>query len=344
MLKNKVTIIGLGNAGCKVTHEFQKLGYNTLLANGSIQDIKVLGNASNVYHLQGYDGFGGDRGKAMDCLSENMEFVEKLRNIESEIIYLIFSTGGSTGSSLGTICAELLLEENEDRIVCCVPILPTKDEPYVKHKNTFQCIKEIDNLNELSSCIFIDNNKSDDLKKINSSFVNLLDAFLTDSSYSNKNNFDSSERIEMIKDKGAMIISKLSTEKLDKLVPSLTTDNIFAPLQNDSIVGNIGVINSLASGIDISSVIGALGKPLNVYEGYNAKNTITVVSGLSYPINHIVELGEKAKKIEEERKRNREAAKVTLGDITFNDNTTEKKEVKKEKKMSRFELLQSLKK
>ena len=47
--------------------------------------------------------------------------------------------------------------------------------------------------------------------------------------------------IEMIKDKGAMIISKLSTEKLDKLVPSLTTDNIFAPLQNDSIVGNIGV-------------------------------------------------------------------------------------------------------
>ena len=103
MLKNKVTIIGLGNAGCKVTHEFQKLEYNTLLANGSIQDIKVLGNASNVYHLQGYDGFGGDRGKAMDCLSENMEFVEKLRNIESEIIYLIFSTGGSTGSSLGTI-------------------------------------------------------------------------------------------------------------------------------------------------------------------------------------------------------------------------------------------------
>ena len=344
MLKNKVTVIGLGNAGCKVTHEFQKLGYDTLLANGSIQDIKVLGNASNVYHLQGYDGFGGDRSKAMNCLSENMEFVEKLRNIESEIIYLIFSTGGSTGSSLGTICAELLLEENEDRIVCCVPILPTKDEPYVKHKNTFQCIKEIDNLNELSSCIFIDNNKSDDLKKINSSFVNLLDAFLTDSSYSNKNNFDSSERIEMIKDKGAMIISKLSNEKLNKLVPSLTSENIFAPLQNDNIVGNIGIINSLGNGVNTSEIIGALGKPLNVYEGYNAKNTITVVSGLSYPINHIVELGENAKKIEEERERNKKEATATLGDISFNDNISDKKEVKKEKKMSRFELLQSLKK
>ena len=141
-----------------------------------------------------------------------------------------------------------------------------------------------------------------------------------------------------------MIISKLSTEKLDKLVPSLTKENIFAPLQNDSVVGNIGVINSLASGIDISSVIGALGKPLNVYEGYNAKNTITVVSGLSYPINHIVELGENAKKIEEERERNKKEAKASLGDITFNDNINDKKEVKKEKKMSRFELLQSLKK
>ena len=103
----------------------------------------------------------------------------------------------------------------------------------------------------------------------------------------------------MIKDKGAMIISKLSNEKLNKLVPSLTSENIFAPLQNDNIVGNIGIINSLGNGVDTSEIIGALGKPLNVYEGYNAKNTITVVSGLSYPINHIVELGEKAKKIEE---------------------------------------------
>ena len=148
----------------------------------------------------------------------------------------------------------------------------------------------------------------------------------------------------MIKDKGAMIISKLSNEKLDKLVPSLTSENIFAPLQNDNIVGNIGIINSLGNGVDTSEIIGALGKPLNVYEGYNAKNTITVVSGLSYPINHIVELGENAKKIEEERERNKKEATATLGDISFNDNISDKKEVKKEKKMSRFELLQSLKK
>ena len=343
MLKDRVTIIGLGNAGCKITNEFQKLGYKTLLVNGSIQDLKILGNAANVHLLKGYDGFGGDRSRAMDCLSSNMEFVETLRNINSEIIYLIFSTGGSTGSSLGTLCAELLLEEDENRIVCCVPVLPNKEEPYVKHKNTFQCVKEIENLTELSSCIFIDNNKYSDLSKINSAFVNLLNTFLTDSSYSNKNNFDSSERIEMIKDKGAMILSKLCTEKLnDKLIPSLTYDNIFAPLQNDHVVGNIGIINSTDRGVDVSALIGELGKPSNLYEGYNAKNTLTVVSGLTFPIDHIVELGTKAKQIEEERLRSKEAAKTTLGDIIFGE-TREKVEVKKEKKMSKFELLQSLK-
>ena len=51
-----------------------------------------------------------------------------------------------------------------------------------------------------------------------------------------------------------------------------------------------------------------------------------------------------AKKIEEERERNKKEATATLGDISFNDNISDKKEVKKEKKMSRFELLQSLKK
>ena len=54
-IKKNTMIIGLGNCGCKITKLFADMGYSTMFANGSEQDLKVLGNMKNIYKLEGYD-------------------------------------------------------------------------------------------------------------------------------------------------------------------------------------------------------------------------------------------------------------------------------------------------
>ena len=58
VIKKNTMIIGLGNCGCKITKLFADMGYSTMFANGSEQDLKVLGNMKGIYKLDGYDGFG----------------------------------------------------------------------------------------------------------------------------------------------------------------------------------------------------------------------------------------------------------------------------------------------
>lgn len=39
-IKKNTMIIGLGNCGCKITKLFADMGYSTMFANGSEQDLK----------------------------------------------------------------------------------------------------------------------------------------------------------------------------------------------------------------------------------------------------------------------------------------------------------------
>lgn len=96
-LKNDVLFLGLGNCGCKIAREFAEMGYKTMFANGSEQDLKLLGNLQNIYRLKNYDGFGGNREKALDCLQENDEFLEAIQNIKEQVIFVTYGGGGSTG-------------------------------------------------------------------------------------------------------------------------------------------------------------------------------------------------------------------------------------------------------
>ena len=124
-IKKNTMIIGLGNCGCKITKLFADMGYSTMFANGSEQDLKVLGNMKGIYKLDGYDGFGGHRERAMECLCDNVEFTEALEKIEQGIIILIYAVGGSTGSGLSAVVAQYIKDVyGDDKIIVTVPVLP----------------------------------------------------------------------------------------------------------------------------------------------------------------------------------------------------------------------------
>ena len=317
-IKKNTMIIGLGNCGCKITKLFADMGYSTMFANGSQQDLKVLGNMKGIYKLDGYDGFGGHRERAMKCLCDNVEFTEALEKIEQKIIILIYAVGGSTGSGLSAVVAQYIKDVyGENKIIVTVPVLPKENEAINRHKNSYQAVQELMSLDGIGATFFLDNNNCEgtDLRWINKTFVSLLDAFLTDDSWGEPNNFDESERLEMLSDPGAMIISYCK-DGIEKLL----TDNIFAPLQKDRVCNNIGVIHKDKNDVDIDIIVAEVGKPLNISEGWGGKCTLIAVSGMSFPVDHIQRLGKLAIDGQKERQHNIEMAKGhSLPTLEFND-------------------------
>ena len=323
-LKEKCRMLGLGCYGGKQAKEFIALGYKGDAANGSEQDLKALGDIPK-FRLEGFDGFGGHRERAEDCLVQNSAFIDFIENIKEEIVFVFFGGGGSTGSGCATIVAEMLLAQDEgtNRIVCPVIALPSQDEPIAKHRNAYQAVVELQELEGLGATFFINNNSGKDYTSLNSTFTKFLDTFLTNDSYGELNNFDESERLEMLKDSGMMVISLMGTkdnQSLDQalLLQKLTKDGIFAPIESNKICENIAIIHAGRNNSDIEkdSIIAEVGKPKNVFEGYNVRTTLVADSGLDYPVSHVTKLGEMAKTAYEERQRNRKHVSK-LGSLDF---------------------------
>lgn len=348
MLKDKVTFIGLGACGSNIALLFQKKNYHTIFINGSEQDNKALSGARNILKLKGFDGCGGDRKKAEEALANNLEIIEEIRKIKEQVIYLVFSTAGSTGSGLAPILCDVLRELNEEenlgKTICCIAVLPKRNEALQKHINAYNCIKELAENDHIGSCILVDNNKLESLSKINSTLVSTLDMFFTEESYSARGNVDLSERMKMIEQRGVFLLSAVCNGKARgiELLESLFTKSIFAPVEPDGVVEYLAVINSLDEGIDIDAVMKAVGIPQNIFQGYGAKKTITILSGLSFPITYLSEIRENAEEQYRARMESRSVGKE-LQELNLN-NTKQRNETKGSRpKVSRLDMLRRLK-
>ena len=323
MIKDKVAFLGLGACGSNIALLLQQKQYTVAYINGSTQDNRALSGARNILKLKGFEGCGGDRAVAEYAIANNLELIEEIKKIKEEVIYLVFSTAGSTGSGLAPILCDVIEELNETesfgKTVCCIAVLPRRDEALQKHINSYQCLKELSERDTVGSCIIVDNNKMESLEKINQSLVNQLDYFLADESYSAKGNVDASEKLKLIKQPGMMILSVVCNGKAAKAVEylrALLTDNVFAPVEPDGIVEYIAVINSMEKPVNVDMVKKAVGIPQNIFTGYGSKKTISVVSGLSLPFTYLSEIKEQVEAKYGERMMNRKMGMV-LKDFDF---------------------------
>ena len=354
-LKNDVLFLGLGNCGCKQAKLFHEMGYKTMFANGSEQDLKILGDVPNIYRLKGFDGFGGHRSRAMDCLVSNVDFVNTLKNIKEKIVFVLHATGGSTGSGIAPICEEVLLsivdeDSNAKKIVCPVSTLPSSDEAIAKKKNAYQAMLDMQEISGLGASFFINNNAlNGDYGNINRTFAKMLNNFLTNDAYGEINNFDESERIEMLSQPGAMVLG-IFTKNYDEslMINRLTKSGIFAPIESDKTCGDIAIVHrgKDSSDIKVENIVSEVGKAYNIFEGYNnGKTTLVAIGGLNYPISHIRQLGELAQKAVEERKRNRQnMQKLSNMDFGEKDEVKAKPIVKAAKSSKLEEMMKRMKK
>ena len=321
MLKDKTTAIGIGLAGETVGLEFQIRNYTSYLMNGSTQDNQTLTGAKNVMVLEGYDGLAGDRSLSLEALKKNAPILKKLSEIENQIVICIASGGGSTGSGTTPYICDIVSKPSN--IVVAILLMPRPDEPIQKRLNAYNAAKELMDTESIGAIIFVDNAAYPELKKVNAMLVNMLDAFLTDTSSSSGSNFDDSEKMKMLKEHGAFVLAMLSDNKNGKttsqdMVTALTAKNIFLPINNDGVVGNIGIINQKGNKIDEHELIKAIGVPENVFVGNNGRVNIACASGLGYPVEYITKLGKSA--VEEQKKRMEKRESLsTLDDLGIDD-------------------------
>ena len=300
MLKKEIAIIGLGLAGQTVAYGFQKKNYPTYLINGSAQDNSTLSGAKNVLVLDGYDGLAGQREFAYEALKNNKTILQKISQIEQKIVVCIASGGGSTGSgSIPLICD--ILAADPEKVIVPILLMPRRNEPIQKRLNAYNVAKEISETEGIGATIFVNNESYDSLQQINSRLISMLDAFFTDNSHSFGANFDDSEKEKMLKDKGAFVIAMLSNNNTENqavstedMIQSLTAKNIFLPINDDGVVSNIGIINQSRNRMDEHEIVNAVGTPENIFVGYNGSVNIACLSGLSYPIEYIKNLGQSA--------------------------------------------------
>ena len=315
MIKNDVFVVGIGLGGERVGYDFQQRNYGTYLINGSGQDNKTLPDAKNVLALEGYDGLAGDRKLAFNALKKNKSILQKVISIEEKIILLVATGGGTTGSGCITHLANILCERCPDKIICACIMMPRADEPIKKRLNAYDTAKELIDIPEIGSIIFVNNEAcNSDLNKINYNLVNMLDAFFTDDSSSSVSNFDDSEKLKMLSDHGAFVIAMRSDYKTNTqeenngkkvttqdMINALTAKNIFLPVGTDGIVAHIGIINQKDNHIDEKEIEKAIGIPENIFTGNNGNVNIVCASGLGFPTEYIANMGRKA--IEEQKQR-----------------------------------------
>ena len=345
-LVNDVAIVGVGGAGTNIAFRFEKLGYPTIHINSSTQDESAISGAKNIRHLKGFNGCAGNRQLAEKALSENMDIVDEIVNLKESIIYIIFSSSGGTGSGVSPALAEMIAEET-DKTVCCIVVLPDKTEDYDFHVNSYKCCQELLNIEGLGSVMFLDNN-ADSKQNINKNCANMLHAFLTNNSVSELGNVDEQEKRTMIATPGNFVLSVLGNDKANEasVIERLTTNNIFAPMQKDGKCEYIGIINTSNKGIKKEEIIKLVGTPRRTFEGYGSDKVIAVISGMSFPFDHINNIKAIAKQKHDDRQNALKTVQTaTLEDIDFEEETVSqpvKTEKKVNKKPSRREMLKML--
>jgi hypothetical protein len=283
-MKNKIGFIAVGQAGGNVGRLLEEKGYDVISINTSDEDLDTLQNVKHRYHIPGGEGCNKDRNKAKQLVIDNFDAISKEINekINKEMLFVIFSSGGGTGSGVGPMLIDLLIDDN--KTVGAITVLPGQAESLKSHINAYECFCELSNIQGMACTFIIDNEKNTDKLKLNSIFVNMFTRFLDiPARYkSEKGNIDRAEIEETLKSRGMAIVSSLSdgNNNTSALITSFRK-NIFAPLEDDRVIKYITL--SAPDNSNFVELEKAVGTPIDTFRTYNNTSTICMLSGLSYP-------------------------------------------------------------
>lgn len=284
-MRNQFGILGLGACGSNIASLFEKKQYTTVYVNTSQEDLNSIKGIHKIA-IPGAEGAAKDRKRVLQLATESFpDIIEKIQSvITQKYILVIFSSSGGTGSGLSTPILRYFSQSGK----VCIPVVVLPDENIESAKsceNAYNTCAELMSIQGLGATFLLDNS-NDDKFAINRKFVNEFDTFVNIKNSSIYGNIDMAERKQILSCPGIAVIGKVSkTKSIASDVVHSLQNGIYAKIESKNAY-YLGISTSNRS-LDISSITREFVSIYDVFSGISESTTISIVSGLQWPLKRI---------------------------------------------------------
>lgn len=326
-------LIGIGNCGSQIADLAKETkDIPGIVINTSDKDLENVKHVT-VFKIGSSKGAGKDRERAKDFVKQMIKQLlsqEKFKAHieENDVIAVIASTGGGTGSGISVMLTHLLSTMYVDKRFILVHVLPSLKESLASQQNTIDYLKEMNNFN--ATYMSYDNGCKDNLpsnlmmKQMNEEIVEDLAVIRGDYLISTPfTSIDEEDLTKILEVPGRLVVHRVydikekDVDKVgieDMLTQKLTENSYSTELHDDKRVLKMGVVlnvtEKLSNRIDtnLTNFKNTIGNPIEGFEhiaivepALNIKNkVITISSGLSLPEDRIEKINERIQEILDE--------------------------------------------
>ncbi|MDF2534018.1 MAG: hypothetical protein K0R18_175 [Bacillales bacterium] len=369
----KIGFLTIGEGGSNIGEYAAGKGCPVIAVNSAKIDLgklKAVPKDSRI-HLAGWEGAGRNRdvGKeAMIAHAETISEKARVKHDECDIVFVVGSTGGGTGSGALPVGVEILSDFKKH--VGAITILPALRESPKAHMNSLECFSEMSQFEDLGGVFTIDNEKAEEIFKgqdrtsiyelSNQQIIdNLVEVSALTGQSSYVSNFDKNDLLEVLSDRGCTVISKIIVP-IDKLKNSLdivnairdswkqvcSPDIAYGQIVKAVVLGKIP--KEMTSIIDVKKVFEETGMPYDIIEAYYPNTDhqnhcifYTILSGLAFPVERLNQIEINVQKIEQDLMDRMESSRNQTFK-TSNWNSKFKSNLGKEKERTTLSLAEKL--
>lgn len=329
-VKLKLSVVGVGNAGCQAVQLAKDHSHNVFAINSSEKDLNdtIVDKSINAVLIGNKRGAGKNRTIAKEFLKEELKSLFNnssfLTVIEpADVVVIVGSTAGGTGSGIGPLLANRIQVTYPGKICIFFGVLPKHSESAQSQFNALECVNEASHDSLKMPYILADLNRFEDdandvaYKKMSEYIVDCLDILrgdlLVETPYGM---IDESDLLTILAEPGYMTIHHLNNITQKKLEEKSTQEMLIESIktspavmiQKDGIVHKMGFmintpeqVNDPCKSGDFSSIQSFVGFPLDTFLNYSVSNTTKgniglIMSGLSKPIDRLSECTAVAKR------------------------------------------------
>ena len=312
--KKRILFIGVGACGAKIIDEIRERDarYATLYINTSIKDVeprKYSDLETNVYCIPSADGTGKNRDKAKEYAKDYfVSIIDTIKRYKTHnIIYLVTSTGGGSGSGLTPMIIKMLKRACPDKIINLVAVKASSKDSKRAIENTIEFWNDMPVVNNLINAkIYLDNDK-DEEENINKQFARDLDDAISLASGSDTNVIDETDLENVMTAKGGLTILRLNEEYAENAefaIQKAIKDSIYVePVEEDCKYLCVSLRDEI---FNIEEIKNQYYAEEDIFISVNQRDNLVVVSGTPLPKLMIEMLNEELKDREVEAQQRRE--------------------------------------
>lgn len=335
-----VGVIGVGNTGNQIAAlAKERLDVPALAINSSAKDLATVPAGVESYLLANADGTsqgaGKNRNLAKEYLKDSiLKFLadEKTQNfpVELDVVFIIGSTGGGTGSGTAPLLLNVMADRYPDTLFILVGIGPVASEALSAQVNTLEYLNELyGNLPNAKYMLYDNDNYADEpsyvmMEKVNEEVVqdiNVLRGFFNENT--RYDSIDTEDNMRLLSFPGRISVVRVEDVKEKDLDSGSLEDRLIRAIKNsahmelqrDKKLMATGLIMRLSPQFmsefnnHIPKVHEFIGEPVHEFLHVNVNNDrkdpnslYLIMTGLSPVNDKITKINERVEEIEERQR------------------------------------------